>query len=368
MPLKAPGLFFPAVLLALAAPLAHADAPKTAGEQFKNIQVLRGVPADQLFPTMQFISASLGVECGFCHVPGKFDSDEKPNKLTARKMIAMTLAINKENFSGRKEVTCYSCHRGNQEPVGTPPVATSDAEPEHAEHTEHNAPPSLTADEILSKYLAAVGGAEALHKVHTRHEEGAIAFGSHQSPIEVFAEAPDKRATVMHSPHGDSITAFDGKVGWLGNSGRPPREMSPAEANAFRLDADLYFPANVKELFKQFRVGHAEKIGDAPAYTLIASRPDEPPVKLYFDESSGLLLRMERYAETPLGRDPTQIDYADYRAVDGVKIPFRWTLARPNGRFTIQIKEVQQNVAIPEDRFAMPPASGGSGESKPSAH
>jgi len=61
-----------------------------------------------------------------------------------------------------------------------------------------------------------------------------------------------------------------------------------------------------------------------------------------------------RYAETPLGRNPTQIDYADFRAVDGLKIPYRWTLARPNGRFTIQIEDVKQNVPVDEKLFVLP--------------
>jgi photosynthetic reaction center cytochrome c subunit len=58
--------------------------------------------------------------------------------------------------------------------------------------------------------------------------------------------------------------------------------------------------------------------------------------------------------ETPLGRNPTQIDYADYRAVDGVKIPYRWTVARPNGAFSIRIEQVQQNVPIDEKLFVAP--------------
>jgi photosynthetic reaction center cytochrome c subunit len=77
---------------------------------------------------------------------------------------------------------------------------------------------------------------------------------------------------------------------------------------------------------------------------------------LYFDQQSGLLLRLVRFAETPLGKNPTQIDYADYRVVDGLKIPYRWTLARPNGRFTIQIDDVKQNVPVDEKLFVMPNA------------
>ena len=86
-------------------------APKKAEEQFKNIQTLKGIPADQVIPSMQFITASLGVECDFCHVQGAFDKDDKKPKQTARKMMEMMFAINKENFEGHREVTCYSCHR-----------------------------------------------------------------------------------------------------------------------------------------------------------------------------------------------------------------------------------------------------------------
>jgi hypothetical protein len=77
-------------------------------------------------------------------------------------------------------------------------------------------------------------------------------------------------------------------------------------------------------------------------------------VVFYFDQKTGLLQRMVRFADTPMGRMPTQIDYADYREVDGVKTPWRWTLARTNGRFTIQLKEVKNNLAIDDAKFAKP--------------
>src|SRR5580658_11119313 len=102
--------------------------PKLAEDQFKNIKVLKGVPADQIFPSMQFITASLGVECEYCHVRGEkgldFEKDDKKTKVTARKMMEMMFAVNKDNFEGHREVTCYSCHRGAADPVGTPLVAT----------------------------------------------------------------------------------------------------------------------------------------------------------------------------------------------------------------------------------------------------
>ena len=344
-----------ALILAVPAHAQPAPAGKTAEEQFKNIQALRGAPADQVFPAMQFIAASLGVECDFCHVQGKFDADDKPAKKTARSMIAMTLAINKDSFSSRKEVTCYTCHRGAHDPTGTPPVQTSDTEPAHAEHAPAAAAPA--ADQILEKYVAAVGGAEALHKISTRVSKGNIAVAGHDTPIEVFSKAPDKRMSVTHMPSGESITAFDGHGGWLsGGAGHPARDMSAPEAEAARLDADFYLPTHLKEIFTGFRVARPDKIGDTPVYTLICTRQGQPPVRLYFDQSSGLLLRQVRYADTPVGRNPTQIDYEDYRELDGVKVPFRWTLARVNGRFTIQIQESHQNVPIDDAKFSKPAA------------
>jgi hypothetical protein len=84
-------------------------------------------------------------------------------------------------------------------------------------------------------------------------------------------------------------------------------------------------------------------------------REGQPPVRLFFDEQTGLLVRMIRYAETPLGRNPTQVDYSDYREVDGVKTPFQWTLSRPSGRFTIKVTEAKTNVPVDDSKFVRPP-------------
>jgi outer membrane lipoprotein-sorting protein len=268
-------------------------------------------------------------------------------------MIQMQFAINKDNFKGERTVTCFSCHRGAHEPVGTPIIPED--EPKHTETAKAPESGMPTAEQVIDKYIQAVGGADALQKVTSRSEKGTINTGGRQIPIEVLAKAPDKRISIMHTPNGDSITAYDGQHGWLGNpGGRPPRDMSSAEADAARLDADFNLPVDLKKIFTQFRVRPGEKIGEHETVQLIGIRQGMAPVRLYFDKESGLLLRMARYADTPLGRNPTQIDYADYRAEGGVKIPFRWTLARPLGRFTIQVDQVQQNIAIDDAKFSKP--------------
>ena len=218
-------------------------------------------------------------------------------------------------------------------------------------------PVGPTADQILDKYIQAVGGADALQKITSRVEKGTLTgFGPGSFPVEIYAKAPNKRLSVMHTPRGESITAFDGQMGWLGNAGQPPREVAGGELENMKLDADFNLAADVKHVFTQFRARPPEKVGDRDAYLVFGLRQGRPPVRLYFDEQSGLLVRVVQYVETPLGRNPAQIDFADYRDADGVKVPFRWTLARPMGRFTIQVDQIQQNVAVDDAKFAKPSA------------
>ena len=343
-----------------------AAGPKKAEEQFKNIQVLKGVPADQLIPAMQFITASLGVECEYCHVQGAFEKDDKKPKQAARKMMEMMFAINKDNFEGHRELTCYSCHRGSTDPIGTPLVMTERAKPgtgeakqveetkdEGAESTKASGP---TADQLFDKYLKAAGGSAATEKITSRVMKGTITFGDKNVPIDIFSKDLDKRVSFMHTPEGDSVTVFDGHEGWLGFPRQPVHEMHGPDIDGAAMDADLHFAAHLKGMFSEAQVRGTEKIDDHDTYLVIGRREGKPPLRLYFDEQSGLLLRLVRYGETPLGRLPTQIDYADYREAGGVKIPFRWTLARPAGRFTIQVSEIKQNVPVDEAKFAKPPA------------
>jgi photosynthetic reaction center cytochrome c subunit len=274
-------------------------------------------------------------------------------------------SINKDNFDGHREVTCYSCHHGSTDPVGTPPVMEETkailGEPnkshEKGEGAEPSAAGSPTGYQLFDKYLQAVGGNTAVDTVTSRVMKGSMTFGDRNVPIEIFAKDPDKRMSIAHTPDGDSITAFDGHEGWLGVPGRPVHEMHGPDIAAAAMDADLHFASHLKGMFIQVQVRGTEKIGDHDAYFVLGRREDNTPLRLYFDSQSGLLLRLVRYGETPFGRMPTQLDYADYREVGEVKIPYRWTLSRPSGRFTIQLTEVKQNVPVDDAKFAKPAAS-----------
>jgi photosynthetic reaction center cytochrome c subunit len=327
---------------------------QTAEQKFKNIHVLKGIPADQLIPSMQFISASLGVECEYCHVQRAMDKDDKKPKLTARKMITMMMQINADSFKSEREVTCYTCHRGSVHPLGTPILSADNPAASPAPEEESATAAALpSAQAILDKYLAAVGGAAVLQKIKTRVQTGNIEVAGKKYPIEIYSQAPDNRVSISHLPSGPSVTAFNREAGWL-STPNGIRRMSLAEQQAARIDAELYFPLQLPRMYQEFEVSSGELINGKATYLVSAKGKGAPGLRLYFDQESGLLVRLIRFAETPLGRNPTEIDYADFRVADGVKLSYRWTLARPNGRFAIQIDAVKQNVPLDEGQFVTP--------------
>ena len=329
---------------------------KKASEVYKNIQVLKDIDNTELIPSMQFMAASLGVGCDHCHVRTGSDKDEKPAKLIARKMILMTQEINKNHFGGNKTISCAACHRGSEMPVLTPAIAEEGSGAVAAAGVSTAKLP--TAEQILDKYLQAVGGAAAVERISTRVEKGALISGDDKTPYEIFSQAPDKRAAIAHDRDGDTMSVFNGTAGWLeiAASSPPGRDLTPSEIAGAKFEEDLKFALDVRHM-EGLRVLPPEQIDGKEMY-VVAGKPDNlRRVRMYFDEQSGLLTRLVRYNEVPLGFTPVRTDYADYREVDGVKIPFRRTHATPGGRSIVQIETVRQNVPIDAAKFEKTSAS-----------
>ena len=111
-------------------PSVYAQTPTPTVVDSPTVKVLTGLLAPQFQEEMNLITQALGVTCGTCHAPrGNFASDEKPEKLTARRMLEMTKAINQQNFPDHKpkpgesvlgRVTCYTCHQGERTPKLAP--------------------------------------------------------------------------------------------------------------------------------------------------------------------------------------------------------------------------------------------------------
>jgi hypothetical protein len=336
-----------------------------AEEVFKKIDVLKGIPMDEFMDTMGMFSAALKLNCIDCHVPESVASwdkfaEETPLKVKARKMVTMVNAINKDNFSGVRAVTCYTCHRGDLAPRILPSLLEQYANPvEDANDVVIvNIPGGPTVDQVFDKYIQALGGAQRLSALTSYSGRGTyIGFETEQTkvPVDIFAKAPSQRAMIVHMTVGDNARVFDGTNAWIAGSDKPLPLYSPSGGNfeGAKLDGILMFPAGLKAAFSTWRVS-ATGIDDKLVRVLQGSNPRQPPVNFYFDGSTGLLLRTLRFVDTAVGRVPFQTDYSDYRDVAGVKIPYKWVLTWTNGQSTTELAQVQPNVTIDAARFGRP--------------
>jgi len=359
-------------LIALSLPFTVTSSSQTQDKPvetvMKNIQVLKGMPESQLLPVMHLMRTSLGVRCDFCHIAenGKYQLDDKPAKATARRMIQMTLAINKANFNGETEVTCNTCHRGNNRPVGTPAIGQAAFEnTTRAEPAAKVAETRPSADDIFNKYLQAIGGKDAVEKIQTRVSEVSLQRPKLVNPsgkpstIQIYQKAPNKMLLLVTGPDGTvTYQGFNGTAGWI-KTPTQQREMSAAELAQIKQQADLYKEVTLKSQFSGLRVGNKQKVNDRDAYVVVGlNTGTNKRERLFFDAETGLLVRRVVLNETLLGLDPVQTDFSDYRDVDGVKLPFMIQISSldPNHyNQTRTFSRIKQNVAVDDTKFEPPP-------------
>jgi photosynthetic reaction center cytochrome c subunit len=343
---------------------AFAQKPQLAEDVFKNVQVLKGLPADEFMSTMGIFSAALGMSCEDCHASNdakweNYALDTSPRKVTARKMVQMVAALNKNNFAGVQMITCWTCHRGTTPPKITPNLNTLYNLPDEPDDLITQAPNAPPVDKILDRYIQAVGGAERLSRLTSFVAKGTSAgYGpeSTERPVDIYAKAPGQRTTIIHTQNGDNITVIDGTNGWSAIPLKPVpvMQLTGGALEGAKFEAALSFPLHVNDLLSKWRVGFPSTIDDRDVEVIQGSGPGGLLVTMYFDSQSGLLVRLLRYAQSPVGRTPTQIDYSDYRDVAGVKMPFRWKVAWLDGKENFEIKDVQTNVSIDPARFGKP--------------
>jgi photosynthetic reaction center cytochrome c subunit len=349
---------------------APVEKPPMADDVFKNIQVLRGLTVDQFMGTMGFLSASLGLNCSGCHDlqdTAAFANDN-PRKQMARRMILMVNALNSTNFGGKREVTCYSCHRGDSRPKITPSLLEMYSVPpeDDPNEVEPRDPPvgtPLAANVIFDKYIQALGGAQKLAGLTSF-----VAHGTYEGfdtvgekvPVDIYAKSPNQHATIVHLGTGDNIRIYDGRNAWNTSAGTmmpiPVISLTDGELAGARLDAAMSFPGQIKQLLSGgWRTGFpAVTIDDESVDIVQGANTDDTPVKFYFDKKSGLLLRQVRFTNTVIGFNPVQIDYSDYRDVSGVKFPFKVTTTWTDGQAVIELSELRANAPVDTARFAKP--------------
>ena len=319
-------------------------------------------------PTMHLMRTALGVRCEFCHVAinGKYWMDDKPAKQTARQMIQMVFAINKANFGGEPVVTCNTCHRGSTKPVGVPSIGQAAFD----NPTRLEPPPDASAadklpalDEILNRYAEAAGGKRALELLQTRVTEATLLRPKLVNPsgkpvaLQIYQKAPNKLLWIITGADGNPVyQGYNGKVGWIKGS-TFQRELTPSELPPIVQQANFSPQLNLKDQFPKLQVVDKEKIGDRDAYLLQGVNATGNPEKLYFDAETGLLVRRVFYNKTWLGLDPMQIDYLDYREVDGVKLPFTIEtsyLDNSHLNTTRRFSQIKHNVPLDDAKFDPP--------------
>jgi hypothetical protein len=160
---------------------------------------------------------------------------------------------------------------------------------------------------------------------------------------------------------GDAITTYDGRQGWATG----PIDLVPVtlvslvdeSLEGARLDAELAFPARIKQVLTNWRGGFPPLSIDDRAVDVIDGQiPGGSRIKLYFDKETGYLVRYVRYSDTAVGIVPVHVVYSDYREVPGtgVKMPYVWEVTWTDGQATYRIESVQPNAAIEASRFARP--------------
>jgi outer membrane lipoprotein-sorting protein len=336
---------------------------KTAEQQFKNIKLLKGAPADQLVPAMQYFNAALGVQCNFCHVNQPQwapEKDDKEEKRTAREMISMTEAINKSNFEGKPEVGCSTCHSGHSHPMAVPPLF-DEHNPNAREANMHGGPrPQLpTVAQVLEAYQKAIGGADAIQKLTTKSAKATVtSFQGQTSHIEVVQKTPNLTSTIMTLPNGQTrLQIYDGKSGW--NKGdRGVNEVTGPDLAALRTVSrfDREF-APTADLVNA-RVTNIETIDGHECYVVRGQHTDKDfSERLYFDKESGLLLRRVSAQRTLFGPLADSSDYKDYKDVQGVKMAFTVKRTTPETTFTRKIDSLEFNKPVGDDAFYKPEAA-----------
>src|SRR6266705_923985 len=244
--------------------------PLMAEDVFTNVQVLKGIPVNQFMETMGFFSAALGYNCTNCHgdqVLGNWEkyADDTAVKQTARRMVQVVNTINTDLFGGREAVTCYTCHRGSPSPKVVPSLleqysAPPDDDPNEVEISRRlsSAP---TADDILNRYIQALGGSERLAALTSFVGKGSYeGFDSYHGKValEVYAKSTGPRTVIAHTQNGDSVTTYDGRNAWIMGPDKPVSvlQLVPGgDLDGVKLESALAFPGRLKQALTGVRVG-----------------------------------------------------------------------------------------------------------------
>ena len=273
---------------------------------FKNITSFKGEKASTVIPAMEFMSASLKVECSFCHT-NDYSSDAKEEKRSAREMIAMQREINKKNFGGRNQITCATCHAGHTHPINLAPVTGLEVRARRSQ--------TVKPEEVLAAYGKAVGTAKALPGLHLK---GTSLAKGVKSPLEAFYSG-NKFAYTSKTAKEDEKQGFNGTVGWF--TSPEGLKVIPIQYVAQSVNQKVLFtgPDSLPKITNTS--GGTAKLDGKDSLVVMGTMEDKTRLTLYFDKVSGLLSRVTYAYPSILGSTAQINDYSNYKKVNGVLLP-----------------------------------------------
>ncbi len=365
-PSSATRLLRPLALLLGAAAMALAMGPaqkapaKGPQEPGKNLKVFKGQGLDDesLDGAMDYMGAALGVGCAHCHVRDEakqawaFERDDKPAKDVARKMVLLTRNLNKTQFKGEEVITCATCHNGHPKPDAIPPLPVPGAARVVATASSSKDLPTVEA--LLARWVEGAGGQAALERVSTRVAQGKVEMGGGRTAtLEVIHKAPGRMTSTLTSPRGTSRQGVDGNQGWSFRGGKTSA-MEPRQLAQAKFEADLALPLHLKQHFPTLQVVGRDLFEGREVVVMTAKAQDGTGTTFSFDAGTGLLVRRLTYTSTPLGRLAQETQWQDYRAVEGVQVPFKVVARGPHGAQVTTFSEIRQGDPVEDGRFVKP--------------
>ena len=326
---------------------------KPAEQVYKNIQVFKGLPSSQLESAMFFIEGALQVGCGHCHVWEDFSKDDKPAKRTARKMILMVQQLNETQFQGKQMISCNTCHRGQTPPAA--PLLFAKIEGAGPEGSgKQGADAALpTAEQLFARELEATGGERGLKNIHSRVMKGIRSSSEGwRSVVEIYQQAPDKWRDSFKL-QAIFANVFDGSHAWHQDD-QGIHDPDPQDLAKLKEEAEFYRDLKLSRMFPNARTTGKEKINGKDSYVVEAKTAEDQERQLYFDVGTGLLMRIVRFDPSPFGPIPDAVDYADYRQLDGIQVPFTISHLRPDYSLMDKFTEIEQNSPIGANTFDKP--------------
>lgn len=220
-----------------------------------------------------------------------------------------------------------------------------------------------TADEVIEKSIAAMGGRAALEKVQSRQMTGTLAIGTPagdiQGTIEILNAVPNKARTVIKADlsafgAGPMLIdqRFDGTKGYVIDTLQGDREITGQQLDTMKANAFPHPFLNYKAQGASVQLSGKEKVLDKDAFVLVFQPPSGPPIKQYVDATTFMPLRTVIKATVPqFGEVEQNADPSDYRDLDGVKVPYKLQIQSSVQGLTMTFTKIEQNVTVDEKLF-----------------